>query len=271
MIGRIQAGLFRRFQSGLFALGWNVTEQVKADEVLRFIQELRPLDCGRELIRIGGSGDGGYLIPDDLDGIEYCFSPGVNTISDFENHLADLHIRSFLADYSVDAPPNARPEFVFDKKFLGSSDRDPYMTFESWKDKYLKNYRGDLILQMDIERFEYEVIFSMADSLLNQFRIMAIEFHDLDRLFDPFGFALISSCFEKILQFFHVAHIHPNNCAGVARKGAIEVPQSLEFTFYNKRRVGGTRPQTVFPHKLDADNTTRFPSVRLPACWYSST
>jgi hypothetical protein len=57
----------------------------------------------------------------------------------------------------------------------------------------------------------------------------------------------------------------------VARKGAIEVPQSLEFTFYNKRRVGGTRPQTVFPHKLDADNTTRFPSVRLPACWYSST
>ena len=30
---------------------------------------------------IGGAGDGGYLVPDDLDGIEYCFSPGVNLIS----------------------------------------------------------------------------------------------------------------------------------------------------------------------------------------------
>jgi hypothetical protein len=28
--------------------------------------------------------------------------------------------------------------------------------------------------------------------------------------------------------------------------------------------MNGTKPQTVFPHKLDADNTTRWESVRLP-------
>jgi len=271
-MNRNQQGILRRIRIGLFALGYNVSRQTPAAEVLGLIEKLRPMDCGKELIRIGKAGDGAYLIPNDLEGIEYCFSPGVNTVSDFENHLADLHIKSFLADYSVGAPPIARPEFIFDKKFLGASDRDPYFTLQSWKDKYLKDYPGDMILQMDIERFEYEVIFNTPDSLLDQFRIMVIEFHDLDKLFDPFSFTLMSSCFEKILKFFHVVHIHPNNCiAEVARRGAVEVPKIMEFTFYNKRRVSATREQTVFPHQLDEDNTALLPSVRLPACWYVST
>jgi len=269
-MNRIQSGLFRRFQAGLFARGLSITQHIETADVLGLIRKLQPLDCGKELIRIGGKGDGAYLIPDDLEGIEYCFSPGVNTLSNFEDQLADMHIKSFLADYSVDAPPVSRQELTFDKKFLGCSDRDPYFTLQSWKNKYLKEYTGEMILQMDIERFEYEVILNTPDSLLDQFRIMAIEFHDLDKIFDPFGFAVISSCFEKILKFFYVAHIHPNNCGIVARRGSIEVPLSLEFTFYNKRRVNSTSPQTVFPHPLDEDNTTRFKSVPLPACWYSS-
>jgi hypothetical protein len=209
------------------------------------------------------------LIPDDLDGIEYCFSPGVNTVSDFENELADRGIRSFLADYSVDGPAIPRAEFCFDKKFLGASDHGNYMTLESWKDKYLKEYSGDLILQMDIEGWEYEVIFSAPDSLLDQFRIMAIEFHYLDRLFDPVTFLLMSSCFEKILHHFYVAHIHPNNIGPSFKAGAVEVPRVLEFTFINKRRVNSPKPQLTFPHKLDVGNTGQ-PAVKLPDCWYKT-
>ncbi|MGA8739910.1 MAG: hypothetical protein WB561_01840, partial [Terracidiphilus sp.] len=108
------------------------------------------------MIRFGGDGDGGYLVPDDLEGIEYCFSPGVSFLSKFENELADRNIKSFLADYSVDAPTIIRPEFTFDKKFLGSWDRDKFITLASWKDQYLKGYSGDLILQMDIESAEWE-------------------------------------------------------------------------------------------------------------------
>jgi hypothetical protein len=100
-----------------------VVRRTNVTDILDLMQKMRPQDCGIDLIRIGGSGDGGYLIPDDLEGLEYCFSPGVSTVSDFENHLADLHISSYLADYSVPSPPIDRPEFTFDPKFLGSSDR----------------------------------------------------------------------------------------------------------------------------------------------------
>src|SRR6202167_2755465 len=118
----------RKIRDGAFAIGYNLTDQTDDAAVRDLIGRLRPLHCGKDLIRIGGDADGGYLLPDDLDGIEYCFSPGVGTLSGFETHLADFHIKSFLADYSVDAAPVSRPELIFDKKFLGSSDRGPFLT-----------------------------------------------------------------------------------------------------------------------------------------------
>lgn len=237
-------------------------------DLIELIGALRPQDCGVGLIRVGASGDGGYLIPDDLDGIEYCFSPGVSTISDFENQLADRGIRSFLADYSVDSPAVMRPEFTFDKKFLGASDRDEFLTLETWKDKYLSGYSGDLLLQMDIEGAEYEVILNASDALLNQFRIVVIEFHHLERLFDSFSFRIVSACLFKLLKSFCVVHIHPNNMGETVRSGGIEIPQMMEFTFYNRKRITGTKPQLAYPHAFDEDNFARLRPLKLPGCWF---
>jgi hypothetical protein len=253
--------------NGIRSFRFNFTKQTPGAKVHALIRKLMPQDCGKDLIRVGGKGDGGYLIPDDLDGIEYCFSPGVGTLSTFENDLADRKIKCFLADYSVDSLPIARPEFTFDKKFLGSSDHGQFFTLATWKDKYLKDYTGDLILQMDIEESEYQVIINTPDHLLDQFRILSIEFHALHKLFDPFAFQLMSSCFDKLLEYFYVVHLHPCNAEGSVRVGKVEVPTNMEFTFLNKKRVEHTRPQRVFPHRLDEPNDSRKP-LPLPKCWY---
>jgi Methyltransferase FkbM domain len=256
------------FRLASMALNLSVARQTKRSDLLGLLRQLRVLNCGVELIRLGRAGDGGYLVPDDLSGIGYCFSPGVGPSSEFEEQLADRNIRSFLADYSVDSPPIDRPEFIFDKKYLGVVDADPYITLATWKDKYLRGHEGDLLLQMDIEGAEYEVILSAPIELLNQFRILVIEFHSLHKLFDPFAFGLIAASFRKLLQSFYVVHIHPNNSCEVARRGRIEIPSMMEFTFINKKRVSRTSPQTLFPHRLDCDN---FPlkTMVLPKCWYA--
>src|SRR5579864_6808183 len=146
--------------------GYTLSAPKVADtEVLQLIRSLRPRRSGSPLVRIGGGADGGYLLPDDLAGIEYCFSPGVSDTAAFENELADRNIRSFLADHSVAGPPIMRPEFTFDRKFIGAVNNDVYMTLEAWKDKYLPGYRGEMLLQMDIEGAEYEVILSTPLSL----------------------------------------------------------------------------------------------------------
>ena len=261
--------LIKLFKQCFFAFGLNVGKQTRSKDVLALIRKLRPQNCGHELIRIGGGRDGGYLIPNDLEGIEYCFSPGVNVVSRFEEQLADMQISSFLADYSVDSPPVIRPEFTFDKKILGASNRGHFFTLARWKEKYLSGYTNDLILQMDIEGYEYQVILNTPDELLDQFRIIVNEFHYIEKLFDPYVYRIYSDCFEKLLQYFVVAHIHPNNYAGSVTRNGVEVPSVLEFTFLNKRRVGQMRPQTSFPHRLDEDNYSDGDRLALPVCWYS--
>ena len=266
----IRTAYRKAFRSTLFSLGYHVVEQTDTVAILHLMRKLCPLDCGVDMVRIGGDSDGGYLVPNDLDGIEYCFSPGVNTCAEFESQLADRGIKSFLADYSVDSPPVDRPEFIFDRKFLGPFDRDNWFTLSTWKDKYLANYRGDLILQMDIEGFEYETILTTPLNLLRQFRIAVIEFHGLDRLFDSFVFGRLSSCFEKLLEVFNVVHIHPNNSGESIIRGAIEIPEMMEFTFLNKSRCAMTTPVRQFPHRLDRDNSLTARPLVLANCWRSN-
>ena len=67
----------------------------------RFLKKIKIVDCGYQLVRIGSNSDGGYLIPDTLDQIEFCFSPGVGETSSFEDHLKKFNIKSFLADGTI--------------------------------------------------------------------------------------------------------------------------------------------------------------------------
>jgi hypothetical protein len=247
--------------------GYTLARRVADTDVRALIQSLRPRCCEAPLIRVGGEGDGGYLIPDDLAGIEYCFSPGVNYTADFENALAERNIRSFLADYSVPRPPVMRPEFVFDRKFIGANENEKFMTLSGWVNKYLAGYTGDLLLQMDIEGAEYEVVLSTPLELLASFRIIVLELHWLERLFDPVAYAIMKSCFEKLLSRFYVVHMHPNNCGGVIDYNGIEIPDVMEMTLYNRNRGAPGMFRSDYPHALDVDNCKDRPSVILPSGW----
>ncbi len=160
-----------------------------------------------------------------------------------------------------------RPEFIFDRKYIGASDSDTFMTLNTWKNKYLSGYQQDLILQMDIEGAEYEALLGAPDELLGQFRIIVVEMHALDRLFDPFAFRIINACFDKLLNQFFVVHLHPNNCGGCLKRDAIEIPHELEITLYNRRRATPGPYCSDFPHTLDADNCLRLRKIQLPSCW----
>ncbi|MDH4048306.1 MAG: FkbM family methyltransferase [Gammaproteobacteria bacterium] len=246
-------------------LGIDVTERTPAADLRRLIAALKPLEAN--LIRIGPPGDGGYLLPDDLDGIEYAFSPGVSTQSGFEAGLARRGIKVFMADYSVDGPGEAHANFVFDKKFVGCLSNEKFMTMDEWKQKRIPDFDGDLLLQMDIEGCEYETILSTSSRLLAQFRIIVVEVHFIEQWLCKPHFELVSRAIEKLLQTHSVVHIHPNNVAGSIRSQGLELPRIVEISLQRNDRIRERRPATQFPHPLDADNTDR-PSLKLPDAWY---
>ncbi len=90
---------------------------------LRGLEFLRPKPCPYPLLRLGGSADGAYLVPLDLDGVTECFSPGVSNAKSFEDDLVQTFgIRAFLCDYSSTIEEFATPLIsgsqFFEKKWL---------------------------------------------------------------------------------------------------------------------------------------------------------
>ncbi len=231
------------------------------------IDRLHPLETDTPLRRLGPQGDGGYLVPDDLDGISACFSPGVSTVSGFEESCAELGMRVFLADASVDGPAVEHPQFSFAKRYVGAFSEGDFISAEDWVASSGIDADSDLLLQMDIEGFEYETLLGMPSSLLERFRILVIEFHRLDQLWNRYYFQFVSRAFEKLLTSHACVHIHPNNAGPVQSYAGLEIPTLAEFTFLRRDRVTHPRPATLFPHPLDSDNTQQ-PSVVLPRGWY---
>lgn len=237
-------------------------------ELAQLIQRLWPVSPGIELIRLGPDSDGGYLVPDDLEGIEACFSPGVCDVAGFEHDCVKRGMAAFLADGSVAGPPVSDPRIHFTKKFIGAADAGDFMTLDQWVATSLPDSASDLLLQIDIEGFEYETFLSVSDQLLRRFRIIVVEFHELRHLWSRPYFSLISSAFKKLLIHHSCVHIHPNNGFRSTSLSGLEIPHLMEFTFLRNDRFSGRTAASSFPHPLDVKNDASKPTKKLPETWY---
>jgi Methyltransferase FkbM domain len=193
----------------------------------------------------------------------------VSLISGFEKQCADAGMAVFLADASVEGPAESRSRFVFTKKFVGITSDAKFMTMDDWVIESLPENTSDLLLQIDIEGYEYEIFLGMSDALLRRFRIIVAEFHWLHQLWNGPWFEITSRAFEKVLQTHACVHIHPNNCCGAVKLRDIEIPRVAEFTFLRRDRILRSSPAENFPHPLDRDNTTKAP-LPLPARWVNA-
>jgi hypothetical protein len=173
------------------------------DDIRAAISLLVPKGCGTELIRLGGNADGAYLLPDLMDGVEACFSPGVSTQTAFEMELAERYrIPAYLCDASVQASQlQLHPELhTFTPQWLGS---------------YTGGNTTSLLLQMDIEGAEYNALLAASDAVLSRFRMAVIEFHLLPALASArFLNMKFLPVLRKLLLHFDVVHAHANNCCG---------------------------------------------------------
>ncbi|SEM07291.1 Methyltransferase FkbM domain-containing protein [Roseovarius azorensis] len=245
---------------------------VSSAEVASVAADFRAACVKTPLIRIGGDGDGGYLVPNDLAGVRHCFSPGVSVTADFEEQIArDYGIKSFLADASVDKPPFDNPLFEFDKKFLGACCNDKFTTLGRWVDGKLGTEPDDdLILQMDIEGAEFDVLIESSTELLRRFRVMVIEFHSMERIFERHSLPLIKAIFAKLHRDFAIVHMHANNCCGIAECNGMGIPRVFEVTYLRRDRLAGRVEGGAFtlPHPLDRVNVPENADILMPPLWW---
>lgn len=255
-------------RTALSSLGLHMEGSVSRELISDFVTAIRPIDTEYELIRVGSPADGGYLIPNDLEGVKWLFSPGVSDNWSFEAALLEKGLVAFLCDGSITNAPTYDARLIFARKNLGVTNCKSSMTLQSWLENSLGEANGDCILQMDIEGAEYECLLSTPSFILRRFRIIVIEFHALDLIASKLGYLLISRTFEHLAEEFRIVHIHPNNCRKPVRVSGVEIHPVIEVTLLRQDRISTHSPSYREKHHLDADNVPSRPSVKLASSWH---
>jgi FkbM family methyltransferase len=268
--GISQEFLERHIEGRLPQIGYR---QSTIAEIRNVITSCVPKNGGHALVRLGGVADGGYLIPDDLKGIEACFSPGVSNFKDFEDALANAYgIKAFMCDYSSDVDrfktPLKEGMQFFSKKWLDVVPGENNIDIDDWV-AHCAPGDGDLICQMDIEGAEYRNILKASMHTLSRFRIFVLEIHGLNNLRNSaFLNDVFAPVISKLSANFTCVHAHANNFCGYAQfADDLKVPNVLELTFLRNDRLRKPNAPLVIPHQLDAVNMVSHPPLLLEGIW----
>jgi len=262
--------VFRVLQQFLAMLRASMAVGVRKAELRIALKLIQPKPSPAPLVRIGGSGDGGYIVPDDLENLSACFSPGVAESAKFELALAERGVQSFMADYSVDGAPVNNDLFDFEKLFLAThNENGKFIRLDDWV-SLKKQTDGDLVLQMDIEGNEWPILADVSAETLGRFRIIVLELHEIDNLLtNPLGIGIFTSVFRKINDQFSVVHLHANNCCGSLRYQGIVIPRVLEVTLIrnDRYRLSNHTFDPKIPHPLDVPNVPGRKELVLSKDW----
>ena len=253
--------------------------QCVSAKTIATVSVMRPKPSPVPLVRIGGDWDGAYLVPDDLEGVAACFSPGVNNWKAFEDELvADHGIPCHMCDRSSDVEAFATPlvpgRQTFLKKWLDVNGATDSIALAAWVEMQAPG-TADLLLQMDIEGAEYRNLLGTPDDVLRRFRIVVLELHGLEAARDDARFEeQLGPLLRKLDHHFICVHAHPNNCCGeVQLPGtALNLPRVIELSFLRRDRFPAATdpawPAPVLPHPLDIRrNTDAQPPLFLNAAW----
>jgi hypothetical protein len=136
-----QSHLKYRAVTAFLNIGLSIAKQSNGEDVRRLISDLHPVCPEAPMIRLGTSGDGGYLLPDDLASIAACFSPGVDNRITFEKDLVARGIPCHLADHGIDSSVlggllvNNTTKSSLTSKFIGVFNDEKTMTLDNWIDQ----------------------------------------------------------------------------------------------------------------------------------------
>jgi hypothetical protein len=222
------------------------------------IDRFRPTRTEHNLIRVGGSGDGGYLIPESQVGmISAVFSPGVADVADFELFFAERGVKCFLIDGSVNDSPSSHENMKFEKLWLSevtvpgeSVSLNDWVTHEG-------QGSSDLLLQIDIEGAEFETLLSTPEHILMRFRVIVIEIHDMQASLSRSGSRLLNALASKINATHTSVHLHVNNAVAPLVAGRKKFPEVVEVTFLRNDLINKRFGSASLPHPLDAPNTLK--------------
>lgn len=157
----------------------SIEDQQKFLELIRLFKPVRVANIRK--VRVGRSGDGGYVMLDCFDEIDAAFSFGVEQEISWDTEMAMRGCNVYMYDHSIDAPPQSNPRFHFFKKMIGPRE-DSSMGVESIENVLAKHGASGRrnVLKIDIEGAEWDAFDATEASILDRFSQIVCEFHGFE-------------------------------------------------------------------------------------------
>jgi hypothetical protein len=232
----------------------------------RVLSLISPMSvAGYKKTRLGKSGDGGYVLIDNLVDSSCCVSVGVGGDVSFDAALADRGYDIFQYDHTVDGTPITHEKFRFQK--IGLAPRHAASDHLHDLDRiisehHITNYVRP-ILKIDIEDAEWDVLAHVQSSTLKNFDQICLEFHNMNRLNDNKESRKIEETFRLLYQTHAPVHIHGNNWGKFCIINGIPVPDVIEMTYVSRESYTILPSSELFPTALDTPNKSDVPDFFL--------
>jgi hypothetical protein len=235
----------------------------KQSEILSLLNLLTPYDPEMKKIRVGSMGDGGYVLPDDLDGIDNVLSIGIGEEDSFDYYFAKNNIPVFQYDHTVDSAKNKCQYYFFNKIALSKSDGEGSRSLSTMIDLHGFHSSNNGILKFDIEGAEWECFSDINSDLLKHFRIIVCELHGISSVVNSEHRLVVRKTLEILLSNHSLVHLHANNCCGIHLLEGIPVPAVVELTLLRNDRSSFTLSKDPIPGALDFPNMADRPDLVL--------
>ena len=207
-----------------------------------FVKSLEPNFFNTPKKVFGKPGDGSYVLPVDLISdnlvlLSFGVADDISFEEDFLKSFPNTLVYTF--DPSISELPNSKYKINFDMVGVsGTNDiKRNLITFDKIVEG--KNIISrEIILKMDIEGWEWNVIFNTNFSkfdipiIVAEFHVMTINtIHEF--LFFPFHFYKRYKAFQKLKEDYYIFHLHANNYRYSFFKH-FSFPWCFEITFVRK-------------------------------------
>lgn len=221
---------------------------------LGVLRMLRPYDChNSRKVRVGRNFDGGYVMVDDFEDVDACYSLGINDDVSWDLDMALKGCQIYQYDPTIEALPQQHPNFHWSPLWIGGS-ADPKEQRETLEGLVHRNGHDDstnLVLKCDIEGAEWPLLQSTPNSVLKQFKQMVFEIHSMGMLAQLEHSDNVRVAIANLVASHHVVHVHANNFSEWTIVGGIPVPETLEITLLRKDSGEFSVSQERFPTRLD--------------------
>jgi hypothetical protein len=227
---------------------WSISKYIQVRKVIGF-----------DLTRIGGSGDGGYVMLDNFQNIEGVLSLGVGPDVSWDLDMNRRTPLIHLYDHSILKLPKNIPNGTWFKEKIVSKSHSTGTAFEIAVQRLPNS--SNLILKCDIEDSEWEIFAQCSTKTLSKFDQILIEFHWLTEKFFNEKYELMVAALENLSRTHSVVNIHGNNYADYEMIGNCPVPSVIEISYARTKSYKfEEKPNSK---NLNAPNDQKRPEISL--------